>query len=78
VRQRREALGLSQERLGWMVGQAQGDVSVLESGRLYEPRLSTMDRYADALDVHPAWLVYGVDVPPPPVPESGESGPERG
>ena len=60
VRQRREAAGLSQEALGERCGLHRTEISLLERAQR-DPRLSTIVRVAEALEVAPARLLEGVE-----------------
>ena len=64
LRHRREALGMSQRELAAQIGTTQSAISELENG-LGEPRLSTVQRWADALgfDVRDLRLVDRGTVP---------------
>jgi len=59
LRQRREALGLSQEELGDRCDLHRTEVSLLERARR-DPRLNTLVKLARALGVTPAALLDGV------------------
>jgi transcriptional regulator with XRE-family HTH domain len=63
---RSHVFGLSQAELATRLGCAQPDVSRLELGKV-DPRLSTLERYAAALDANFFWQMlddYGVPVQP--------------
>jgi transcriptional regulator with XRE-family HTH domain len=54
--------GLTQEGLAERVGVTQGTVGHWLSGRRTPDTLATFEALANALSVHPAWLIYGIDV----------------
>lgn len=53
--------GLTQEKLGEMLGVTQGTVGHWLSGRRSPRTLEAYEGLAKALRVDPAWLLYGVD-----------------
>jgi transcriptional regulator with XRE-family HTH domain len=59
IRQRREALGMSQIELGKKVGVAAGTISRLESAKSGEPTYEVVRNLADALDTSTGWLIDG-------------------
>lgn len=54
--------GLTQEALAEKVGVTQGTVAHWLNGRRTPDTLQTFEALADAISVHPAWLIYGLDV----------------
>ena len=54
--------GLTQEGLAERVGVTQGTVAHWLNGRRTPDTLSTFEALAKALSVHPAWLIYGIEV----------------
>ncbi|MCP5149377.1 MAG: helix-turn-helix transcriptional regulator [Ectothiorhodospiraceae bacterium] len=52
--------GLTQHELAAMVGTSQAVVQRIETGKCRHPRI--INELAEALDVSPAWLMYGVTV----------------
>lgn len=58
LRERRKELGLSQEELGARARIQMADISRYENGAR-DPRLTTVARLADALDVPPGELLVG-------------------
>lgn len=73
IRQKRVALGFSQEQVAHRLGVTRGTVARWESGArgVREPMLT---RLADYLDVTPAWILTGSDdaavIPEPPTPRT--------
>ena len=59
LREHRQRAGISQERLGFRANLHRTEISLLERGAR-EPRLSTIVRLAQALDVAPADLLDGI------------------
>lgn len=53
----RLARGWTQQRLADAVGTSQAVVQRIETGKCRHPRI--IDELAEALDVSPAWLMYG-------------------
>lgn len=52
----------TQEELSQMTGVTEATISRIENDRGEQrPRLSTIKRLADALDVDPAWIMFGED-----------------
>ena len=60
LKQQRLRRGLSQEALGHACGLHRTEISLLERAAR-EPRLSTIVRLANALEVKPASLLDGID-----------------
>lgn len=59
LRRRRRELGLTQEQLAERAGTTQAVIQKIENGKSLRPR--KIDRIASALDVKPAWLMFGSD-----------------
>lgn len=57
IRERREALGLSQQALGNAAGVRQATISDLESGKSQGIDFKTLERLAKALHVEPGSLI---------------------
>ena len=57
LRMVRRERGLTQAKLGELVGNNRDAVQKIENGKSLQPR-NTMD-LAEALDVNPAWLQFG-------------------
>lgn len=69
IRERRKALGLTQEQLAEILGVTQGSVGQMEAGiRGKSPRLSTLRRLAAALEVSLEALIGDEPAPPDPEP----------
>jgi putative transcriptional regulator len=64
VRERRKALGLSQEGLAKLAGAERQSVNRVENAA-YSPSLARILRLADALGVKPAALFEDMIIPPP-------------
>lgn len=67
VRERREALGMSQGELGDAAGYSQQRIGSLEQGDVKRPDRSA-STLADALSTTRAWLLWG-EGPPPEAPD---------
>lgn len=65
IKDRREALGLSQRVLAEKVGLSHGAVALYETGKR-EPDLGTLQRLAHTLQTSMAYLVGETDDPMPP------------
>ena len=59
LRKRRKDLGWTQTELADKVGTSQAVVQKIENGKSLRPRI--LEQLADALDVKPAWLMFGVE-----------------
>lgn len=59
LRQARDKRGLTQEELGFRAGLDRTEISLLERGKR-EPRLGTLIKLADALEVGPEDLAHGI------------------
>ena len=59
LRKRRKDLGWTQTELAERVGTSQAVVQKIENGKSLRPRI--LEQLADALDVKPAWLMFGVE-----------------
>ena len=59
LRQRRKEQGLTQVELADTVGTSQAVIQKIENGKSLRPRI--LDDIAKALDVKPAWLMFGVE-----------------
>lgn len=59
IKQRREALGMSQVELGKKVGIAAGTISRLESAKAGEPKYDVIRKLATALETSTGWLIDG-------------------
>ena len=57
MRFRRRELGLTQDELALLSGTNQAVIQKIENGKSLRPR--KLDVIADALNITPAWLVYG-------------------
>ena len=57
MRFRRRELGLTQEELALLSGTNQAVIQKIENGKSLRPR--KLDVIADALNITPAWLLYG-------------------
>ena len=60
LKQRRLALGLSQEKFVEKVGLSMRSVSLLETGK-QQPTLSTLNNIAKALDIKPSELLQLIE-----------------
>lgn len=58
IKERREALGLTQKQLAEIIGLAQQSLQGIESGRVDNPR--RLDNIAKGLDCTPEWLRFGI------------------
>lgn len=58
LRKRRRDLGWTQVYLAEQVGTSQAVIQKIENGKSLRPRI--LGQIAAALDVHPAWLMFGV------------------
>jgi len=58
LRKRRRDLGWTQVYLAEQVGTSQAVIQKIENGKSLRPRILTA--IAEALEVHPAWLMFGV------------------
>ena len=59
LRRRRKELGLTQTELADKVGTSQAVIQKIENGKSLRPRI--LEEIAAALDVKPAWLMFGVE-----------------
>ena len=59
LRKRRKELGLTQTELAERVGTSQAVIQKIENGKSLRPRI--LEEIATALDVKPAWLMFGVE-----------------
>jgi len=59
LRKRRKDLGWTQTELAERVGTSQAVVQKIENGKSLRPRI--LEQLAEALDVKPAWLMFGVE-----------------
>ncbi len=59
LRQRRKELGWTQMYLAERVGTSQAVIQKIENGKSLRPRI--LEQIANALDVRPAWLMFGVE-----------------
>jgi|GEM_PF-593293 len=59
LRHRRKELGLTQTELANRVGTSQAVVQKIENGKSLRPRI--LSDLATALEVKPAWLMYGIE-----------------
>jgi transcriptional regulator with XRE-family HTH domain len=59
LRKRRRELGLTQTELAERVGTSQAVIQKIENGKSLRPRI--LEQIASALDVKPAWLMFGVE-----------------
>ena len=59
LRKRRKELGLTQTELAERVGTSQAVIQKIENGKSLRPRI--LEEIASALDVKPAWLMFGVE-----------------
>jgi transcriptional regulator with XRE-family HTH domain len=69
VKEKREGLGLSQQRLGKLSDYSQSNIQWAESGKQKDPRIQAQD-FAEPLRTTVEWLLYGTgvrDVTPPPM-----------
>lgn len=57
---------LSQVELGMLAGLSQNMIYLYETGKEIDPRLSTLERIAAALGIHPAVLCFGAMPSMPP------------
>ena len=57
LRFRRRELGLTQDELALLSGTNQAVIQKIENGKSLRPR--KLDVIADALNITPAWLLYG-------------------
>ncbi len=59
LRRARKEKGWSQEFLASLAGTSQAVIQKIENGKSLRPR--NIERIAEALDVRPAWLMFGVE-----------------
>jgi transcriptional regulator with XRE-family HTH domain len=59
LRKRRRALGWTQTELADKVGTSQAVIQKIENGKSLRPRI--LEELAAALEVKPAWLMFGVE-----------------
>ena len=59
LRKRRKELGWTQTELAEKVGTSQAVIQKIENGKSLRPRI--LEEIAAALDVKPAWLMFGVE-----------------
>ena len=59
VRESREKLGWSQEELGERAGLSRAWVSLVELGKITDPKVGTIAHCAAALKTTPEYLLYG-------------------
>ena len=59
LRKRRREMGLTQTELAERVGTSQAVIQKIENGKSLRPRI--LEEIAAALDVKPAWLMFGVE-----------------
>lgn len=59
LRKRRKELGWTQMYLAEQVGTSQAVIQKIENGKSLRPRI--LEQIADALEVRPAWLMFGVE-----------------
>ena len=59
LRKRRKDLGWTQTELAERVGTSQAVIQKIENGKSLRPRI--LEELAGALDVKPAWLMFGVE-----------------
>jgi transcriptional regulator with XRE-family HTH domain len=59
LRKRRRELGWTQTELAERVGTSQAVVQKIENGKSLRPRI--LEQLARAMDVKPAWLMFGVE-----------------
>ena len=59
LRKRRRELGWTQVHLAEKVGTSQAVIQKIENGKSLRPRI--LEPIADALEVRPAWLMFGVE-----------------
>jgi len=59
LRKRRRELGFTQTELAERVGTSQAVIQKIENGKSLRPRI--LEEIANALEVKPAWLMFGVE-----------------
>ena len=59
MRKRRKEVGWTQTELAEKVGTSQAVIQKIENGKSLRPRI--LEQLAQALDVKPAWLMFGVE-----------------
>lgn len=59
LRTRRKEFGWTQVRLAEEVGTSQAVIQKIENGKSLRPRI--LEQLAEALDVSPSWLMFGVE-----------------
>lgn len=59
LRKRRKEMGWTQTELAERVGTSQAVIQKIENGKSLRPRI--LEELAAALDVKPAWLMFGVE-----------------
>ena len=59
LRARRCELGWTQTHLASLVGTSQAVIQKIENGKSLRPRI--LEEIANALDVQPSWLMFGVE-----------------
>lgn len=69
IKERREALGLSQAALADRLGMGQTSLAGYELGKT-GLKLDQVQQFADALGVNAAWLAFGISAPTHDVPGS--------
>lgn len=71
MQRRRKQIGLTQAQLAEKLGLSQGTITHWECGRREPEDLATLEKLARALDMHPAELIYGIEVLPQPAIDVG-------
>ncbi len=73
MRRRRKQIGLNQNQLAEKLGLSQGTITHWETGRREPEDIRTFEALAKALDMHPAELIYGIEVLPPEAVDVGHN-----
>lgn len=66
LRERRDALGLTQEDVAERIGKDQNYVSFVETGRIKQPRRAMLEAFARALELPPPRVFAAAGWAPPP------------
>lgn len=73
MRRRRNELGLTQPQLAEKLEVSQSTITHWETGRREPEDLKTFEALATALEMHPAELIYGIEMLPPEAVDVGRN-----
>lgn len=73
MQRRRKLIGLNQNQLAEKLGLSQGTITHWETGKREPEDLATFEALAKALEMHPAELIYGIEVLPQPAIDVGHN-----